>query len=407
MKKWLKKNIIKFVNAPQAGIYSSQTLYEALFFTLELGRIKGLEYAYPASMELAERIVASQLPDGGFDIGYDFIFGNGLRKTHDKEGTTPECLSITALAFYLEAYGEVVPTETRDSIEKCIEKGVVWIIKHAIEVSQTEKAIPYAPLTYKKVHITNATSFAISALSSAVQFLKPEIACKVTEILPSLIFFMRNQLDSSVSGGMYWPYFYRHGNTEEKKLINDKIDNYHIAQQLYHHCVSLNYFECPESRFIVSQVSEYLLSQVDEDGFVPYTIKQGVASDKVDLWGYASLIMGFSSAYAFTQDRRLLGAIDLIADYLRKYCCAKDYFYPIVSSNNKLPFDANYYPRSDAWVIHSVAAGAKISNACMELIPFCELVFSKMRDSGYIGKENHTLTIRKLVFSRLVSLVKS
>ena len=100
----IKDIILKIVNKPTNNILSSQTLYEALFANVNM-YLKYKDNKYKnASHDIAYLISNTQLEDGGFDIGYNFRFGNNMTKKSNKESTTPEILSIFALIKYYEIF---------------------------------------------------------------------------------------------------------------------------------------------------------------------------------------------------------------------------------------------------------------------------------------------------------------
>lgn len=105
---------------PAKNIQSSQTLYEALMANINMYNSTGEEKFKKAAQELANVIIESQLKDGGFDIGYNFKFGEQIKKSSEIQATTPECLSIYALIEYYKI-------ESRRDILTAINKGMNWI----------------------------------------------------------------------------------------------------------------------------------------------------------------------------------------------------------------------------------------------------------------------------------------
>ena len=394
----LKNLILKFVNAPEENVLSSQTLYESLFYCLNRGA-DDFEWFKEATF-VSNVIIETQLRDGGFDIGYDFIFGDGLRKTYPKEGTAPEMLSVTALCEYLNQYGDVIPHENQLILKRAINLGVDWILKHLIK-TPAGAAIPYAPLTFHGVHITNASSFCISALATSLRFLESEKRITAEGALIEMYRFMKAEL-SSAEKGSYWTYFYQ--SEPDFCKNNGKIDNYHIAQQLYHHCLAQKHYPHVDNYEIIRDVLSYLKSISSEDGFVPYTILNGKCSDKVDLWGFSSLISAFMLSGEVVGDSDAEKLAGRVASYIFEYCRAKDdHFYAILLNSSKGAYDSNFYPRSDAWVIHGLSCLSTKSNDYRYMTDFCDSVYFKIKASRFRGLENHTLTWRKQIFSKLVN----
>jgi len=395
----LKNYLIKLINAPEKDIYSSQTLYECLFFLIETE-------SYNDAFVLADLIVDSQLDDGGFDIGYDFLFGKGLTKTYDKEGTTPEILSITALSLLVHKCKGFLTKEQFKRYQAAIVKGVNWLLENQLTIETNKSAIPYAPHSFEYVHITNATSFAISAIALSYSLVNDGLKNDLQELYGKLNKFMLDELVGTSYTAKFWPYFYQNGSEFEKQYINDKVDNYHIAQQLYFHIIADEFLPCSHNKLIINSVSEYLYSCIDDGGFIPYTIRSGKATSKVDVWGYSSVIMALAKASKYLDKPQYMIAALSANNYLFKYCKASDYFLPIVDNNTRKPFDINFYPRSDAWVIHSVSVLNNLSDISQSHIEFCRLVYDKIKSNKFRGLENHTYSLRKKFFVKLLRLVK-
>lgn len=391
MKK-LKNAVLKFVNKPSDGILSSQTLYESVFYLLALNTDEKDKID-----RVIHKIIETQLPDGGFDIGYDFQFGPGLSKSQLKEGTSPEILSLTALCMYCDKYGETVV------VKEAIELAVKWILDRVITVKDGY-AIPYAPDTFKGIHITNATSFCISALAYAIPYLEGDVKVGASNVLNGMYKFMLSQLEIKGKTG-YWPYFYQDAQGHEASLINDKIDNYHIAQQLYHHCLAQKRSPSTDNLQIIHYVSSYLIDLINDEGYIPYTFSQNRVSDKVHLWGFASLIPAFVECYLLTANLKFKENAVKVSDYIMKYSSSGEYFAPIILNSTKEKFDSHFYPRSDAWVLHALAELNKIDSFTSDAKNVCRKSYAKIEKQDYSGLENHVVTFRMKVFSKIVRLV--
>lgn len=390
----IKERIIRFVNKPEDHILSSQTLYESLLATLDLYEMTREEYWKSEAYKISKMIVDTQLPSGGFDIGYNFMFGNGLKKKAHKEATTPEVVSIYALYRYGEIFGF-------GHVVGAIYKGAKWIIKHSIKVSKNMYAIPYAPHSYSKIHITNAVSFTVGVLAYYLKFNKDQ---EVAKIYKGMITFMNEQLEEN-EFGFYWPYFYRNGNKEERALTNDKIDNYHIGQQLKYHCSAYNNYPTKENLEIIEKVSHYLINKIDDKGILSYTEKEGKTSSKIDLWGYSSVVKGLIEAYHILNKVELLTKAKKIVQFIMENAWNESYFYPIINKDGSV-FDQEFYPRSDAWVIHSLTHYMKHTGFDKSIYDSCIKSYKKISDQNFRGLENHTLTNRKKLFAALVHFIK-
>lgn len=403
MKKLIKNNVIKFINAPEKDILSSQTLYEALLTALDMYESctneNDKKFWENESFKLANLIKNTQLPNGGFDLGYNFVFGKGLEKTYSKEATTPEVLSVYALYRYTETFG----LEKSSFISANIENGVKWILNNIIAIDNYY-AIPYAPHTYDKVHITNGVSFAIGALAYYVRDNKKDE--RAVEVFNGMIEFMYDQLENSVSGsGSYWPYFYQNGSEKEKELINDKVDNYHIAQQLKYHCAAYKLVPTAKNLEIIKLVSDYLFSKIDNNMFIPYTENGNKKSSKIDMWGYTSIIKAFIEVNHILKEEKYTIISKKIVKKVINHSWNGEYFYPILDDRFRA-FDKHFYPRSDAWVLHSLAHYYKNIERDEEIYKVIFKGYTSISEVNFIGYENHTLSRRKKVFIKLLSGIK-
>lgn len=400
--KFLKNAILSFVNKPEGGILSSQTLYGCLFYQINMYHTTGDDEYLGNAKQVARKICSTQLSDGGFDLGYNFIFGKGLNKKNLKEGTSPELLSLTALSLY----SQLVNNQDKVVLD-AIEKSIGWIEKRVIEIETDIFAIPYAPDSYSKVHIINATSFAISAIASSACHIKDIERKKKFEVfLNGMYQFMFNQIEKTSDDAGLWPYFYKNGSQEELKLINDKIDNYHMAQQLYHHIIADSFYPNNYNKKSIKMIFNYLISILDDNGYLPYTFNKGKATDKVDVWGFSSLVGCFSLYSKVYECAVAKKASQRCFDYLMKHAWNGDYFYPIILNSNKSVFDSHFYPRSDAWVIHAISDYNRFISQDDDVIVKTNSVFYKIVSNDFTGLENHTITPRKKAFATIVNLIK-
>lgn len=392
----IKKRILKFINKPQRNILSSQTLYECLLASLDLYEVTKDDYWMIQAKEITNLVKSIQLENGGFDIGYNFMFGNGLKKYSYKEATTPEVVSIYALYRFGELFGF-------DDIHKNIADGVKWIFSQVVKVCEDKYAIPYAPHTYRGVHITNGVSFTIGVLSYYLKYNSDDSHAE--QIFNGLINFMYDELEEAKEG-KYWPYFYKHGTPEELKLVNNKIDNYHIGQQLKYHCVAYRNFPNDKNLKIIKSVSTYLKSRINEEGILPYTENNLKVSDNIDIWGYSSVIKGLLDSFVVLGDNYLRDKAQKMMEFIILNSWNGRYFIPIVSTN-KGYFDTNFYPRSDAWVLHTVSHYQKVNGYDKDLYKICTLDYEIIKKCNFRGLENHTLTTRKAISYKLLKLLIS
>ena len=379
----IRNKILKMVNKPVKNIKSSQTLYEALLTSINLGKVHPCIPYRQSAEKIARLIVESQLEDGGFDIGYNFQFGKGMKKKNKKESTSPEILSLYALTAYYEMYHD-------DEVIPAIEKAVKWTVNNSVEVEKNLWAIPYAPCSYTEIHITNATSFAVAALAYYTKVFQDNT---YKSIINGMLAYMKSQLTLKEDYG-YWNYF-------ENALVDEsgysKIDNYHIAQQLFYHIKVSEIYSNADNTFIVEKVSRYIHFLLEDSIKVPYTIVLGKKSQDIHIWGYCSLL----------SCECLLGERDK-AESLKDFIIGEfwngNYFVPIINLEGTI-LDNNYYPRSDAWVLHSLSEYIIFKND-KQIKEIVDKGMERLNSHAYCGLENHVITMRKKVFSKIVYMIR-
>lgn len=384
----IKDIILKFINKPVNNVRSSQTLYEVMFTLLNMNEIYKEQRYRKQIKELSELMLKTQMPDGGFDIGYNFAFGINMTKKSEKESTTPEVLSIYALIKYYDLYKD-------DAVINSIEKGINWILNNSYKYLDKYWVIPYAPSSYKEIHITNAISFAVSTLTYYMYVFKENINPRIQEICDGMLSYMRDELIVDNNKG-YWNYF-------EKKLIKEndyyiKIDNYHIAQQLYYHMQIQNYYKNNDNDEIVKLVSNYLKDKVKENVAVPYIETKEKKTRDIHTWGYASILL-------CALEWKNTEYIDNIATFMKNNIIGNNHFYPIVKESGEV-IDENYYPRSDAWVLHSFSEYLLYNKSDNKIKKIIDIGLQLQERSKYSGKENHVYTFRKKYFSKCINMIK-
>ncbi|EMS70333.1 hypothetical protein [Ruminiclostridium cellobioparum] len=380
----IKDFVLKIVNKPVDNITSSQTLYEALLAILNMDiKFDDIKYKIQAK-KVADLIMKSQLKDGGFDIGYNFLFGKQMSKKSHKESTTPEILSVYALIKYYDLYKD-------DKVVQSIKHGINWIRNFSYKYKDCYWVIPYAPCSYKEVHITNGISFTVGTL---VYYMHVFNDYGLKDICDGMLTYMKDQLIIYRESG-YWNYF-------EKELMTDpfyiKIDNYHIAQQLYYHLEIDKYYSNEDNKEIIRLVSVYLKRKLTDDIAVPYIEVNGKISRDIHTWGYCSLLL-----CALLWEDSL--HIERIKAFMASKFIVSDHFAPIIKPSGEI-VDKNYYPRSDAWVLHSLSEYLLyVSDEQVRKI--IDTGLDKLGSCYYKGYENHVLTKRKKMFNFLVRILKN
>ncbi len=380
----IKDIILKYVNKPVDNIISSQTLYEALFANINMYLKYHNKEFENRCKNISQLIVKSQLPDGGFDIGYNFRFGNNMTKKSEKESTTPEVLSIYALLKYYEIFKD-------ESVVMSIKKGMNWIEEKIYEKDDGIFVIPYAPCSYRSVHITNAISFTVATIVYYMYIFKDK---RLKNVCDGMLTYMKNELIIKDDMG-YWNYF-------EKDMIEEKgylkTDNYHIAQQLYYHILLDKYYENVNNKEIIRLVSNYIKYKLKINLAVPY-IEIGEKKTKdIHSWGYCSLLL---CALYFEENTTK----EDIKEYIMKYMIKEDHFLPIIKSNGEVIND-DYYPRSDAWVLHALSEYLFMNEENKQVYEIVNIGLEKLEKVQYKGLENHAYTMRKRIFTRCIEIIK-
>lgn len=372
----LKKIYSSFINTPLKNVLSSQTLYEALLSNLNMYKFSGEGKYLDESVRIGNFLVNIQLPNGGFDIGYNFYFGTNIKKNAKVQATTPEVLSIYALT-------ELYKYTNDDNIKRAIIKGINWIKNNIYIDEDGFQVISYAPQTIDNVHITNCISFCIGTIAN---YLAVFYDNSLNDIYHSMCKYMRKELCYLDNDRAYWLYFekkYR-GNGE----IYSKIDNYHIAQQLYYHSIAKKYVVDVDNDIIVNSVGKYLQAELRKKVLLPYMIflDTGKAIDNCDVWGYSSLLLVMFALEDMDNANR-------VKKVLTECCWQGDHFASSISPQYKV-LDNNYYPRSDAWVLHALSESLLyVSDSSLKIIVDAGL--KRLSDCKYSGMECHALTWRK------------
>lgn len=380
----IKDKILKFVNKPVSNILSSQTLYEAMFANINMYlKYKDEKYKNRCD-QIAKLISETQMKDGGFDIGYNFCFGNNMTKKSEKESTTPEVLSIFGLLKYYEIFKneEIVPS---------IKKGIKWIKEKSYKNEQGLYIIPYAPCSYKQVHITNAISFTVATLGYYAYLFQDH---QYDEICNDMLKYMKEELIVEEDKG-YWNYFEKSLMTERSYI---KVDNYHIGQQLYYHILLDQYFENDDNKEIIRLVSNYIINKLEENIAVPYIEIEGKANTDIHSWGYCSLLL-----CALKTDNKELS--DKVLEYMMKYMIIDNHFSPVIKNTGEM-IEKEYYPRSDAWVLHALSEYLLLREEKVEVIEIVNKGLEKLEEIDYKGLENHVYTLRKKIFSNTARMIK-
>ena len=382
---------------PKTSVMCSQTLYESLLSIIDLYELTKKKIYIEEIKFLSDLIIREQNYDGGFNIGYNFNFGTKLVKKSTNESTSPEMLSLYAL---IRANKYV----KNEKLNNAINKGVNWIEKNSIKISSKKYGIPYAPNTLNDIHIINACSFCLPALAYSLQKDKNNERIKV--LFYGYINFLYDELESNdVSDGKYWRYFYRGGKRFKREIQKDKIDNYHLGQQLKYHCVIQKIIPTNKNFKIIKHLSDYLLSIKNTQGIYEYCNSHSFKPNNIHIWSFSSAIQGFVEAYSIIKNEKLLESAITIKKWIIKHSWNGKYFIPVLDMNGNV-LDNNYYPRTNAWAIHSMTQYMQYCGFKKDLLLIVENVYSDLSNNSFIGKEKHVWTKRLIYATRYYHWLK-
>lgn len=367
--------------------YCSQTIYQSLLMTLNMYKITKEKYWFDEAKKTKDILIKIQQNDGGWDIGYYFNFGY----RHNKgESTSPELLSIVALIRFWEV-------EQDKNVENAIQRGIDWIISNSIRV-ENDWAIPYGPYSIKKVVVYNGISFAQAPLAMWAKYEKDlNRKNKLIEIYKGMNRYLEKNVVYTKDGG-YMKYSIPRPDMTQEQV--DKIDYYHLAQQAEMHFYANEYYPDENAFKIYKSFIDYLLYLHKTNNVIPY-VNNNLFKNNVHVWGYASTLNAFILEAGFEYKKAAM----FTKDWLLKYSFNKNYFYPVLSSDG-LVIDKNYYPRSDAWVLHALSMYYAIEKE-KKLEKIINKSYKKLSNSDFSGLENHANThFRRLISKYLISKIK-
>jgi hypothetical protein len=385
----LIKNIIFW---PKTCPFSSQTGYEFIFGCLSLYKSTGDQEWLDKALYTAEKLIGNQTLDGGFDIGFNFLFGKGLLKKHGNDPTTPELLSAVALADIRKNAGNL-------DFDHNIDAAYKWALRYIYSIDDKKYAIPYAPLTLDTIHINNSNTFAAACI---VFCNLNEDSANTQEYLEGLIRYIYDAIDKNPESKMCGSlkYFSQESSVNMLDPNKLKIDNCHIGHQLHYHCRIEKKAPNLYNRKIIEFFSNYLLSIADSNGVFEYCNSRKYAPRDVQIWGYASVIQGLVSAYEITNNKELLTLASKIKNFILKYSYNGEYFCPVLDVCGNV-LESEYYPRTNAWVFHSLAFYYQHVDRDPELLNIISVLSRKLLEKSLKGSERNMWSYRKLYLLRL------
>ena len=337
------KKAVKFALLwPNNEVLCSQTLYQAMQAYLNLyGASSDIQYLDGAK-HVAEKIAGIQNEDGGFDIGFNFVFGSGIMKASAHESTTPEILCTYALQKYRDDSSDT-------SFDSNIESAIGWIKKVAIRTAPDAMAMPYAPDTLKDPHILNATSFTLPVLAHWIDATGDSEAKSLYDQFCSfLIKNMEGEGEGEGDAG-YFPYFYKAGLRAHFERQLDKIDNYHLGQQLKYHVIAQNYCENADNDLMIKRMAQYLIEIRDENGVYEYCAEHEQFPNNVHIWGYAAAPEALARASEYLGDSEMGEAGHRIYKWIVNNAWNGNYFFPVLDLDGEV-LESEYYARTSGWV---------------------------------------------------------
>lgn len=395
-----KSLIHKTVLRPPYVRWCSQTIYQALLAAIKIYRYSNDDIWKERALDLKDILIKIQQPDGGFDIGYDFNFGLLHKKG---ESTSPECVSLVALIHYAEAFG------ISDDVWVACDKCARWIVLNAIGIDNDRYYIPYSPYSTKDVMVYNGTSFACGALGMYIGFFKITDE-KIIKIYSGFIRYLSSVLISIEDyKGKFWPYYdLDRTDIDEKK--KEKIDFYHQMQQVEMHSFAQKYVPNHIQLDMINSASLSILDLYKDLKYLPYTNNEKDFGGHIHLWGLASVISGLQEYKklnsSFTNE--VYEAVNFVYDLIINKSWNKQYFYPIISKDNKVVYDL-YMVRSDAWVINSLAGLLEENYDFLdkgELMQVLNEGFKSMEKVNFSGQESHASNQRTRFIGKLIKLIK-
>jgi hypothetical protein len=386
--KRLMKDILLW---PNVNVLCSQTLYESVFGCLELYAATGDSEWRRKATDVSDILAGRQNADGGFDIGFNFVFGKNTKKASQHDSTTPESLS----GFALWRIDSICKS---DRFAESNVKLVQWLVEHSYPITEEKWGVPYAPGNVDDVHITNSCSFALPILAAELN--RNSSNNKVKGIVNGMINFLEGELESESLTASYWRYFYRGGEHFVDEPQKEKIDNYHMAQQLRYQCEVQLLYPTQASLRIINRVSDYLYSIRDANGLFQYCNDQKYQPRDVHVWGLSSVVPSFITSGRMLGKQEYIDAASQIVDWLIEYAWNGHYFYPVLDIRGEV-LEREYYPRSNGWVFEALAFYYRYVDQDPRIYSICTDLYEKLESTGFTGRERNMWNPRLIAAVRV------
>ncbi len=323
------------------------------------------------------RLVRVQHQDGGFDIGYDFSFGQPHRAG---ESQSSETTALLAMAESGREFG-------LDEVRKPCQRAAEWIRRNAVRTRSGGWALPYAPATTLEVAIPNGTSFGAAALGVYIGTFGGDDALR--DLYAGMVDYLWAAMAvAEGTPGRFWPY---HDPTWPALPADrpEKIDYYHQVQQVEVHALAQQLAPLPRQLDVIREAADHIVAVQRSQGVLPYCNDDRFFDGLIHTWGLCSVVSGMIEAAIVLPDRRDLyletGKFQL--DWFVRHAWNGEFFYDVLTPEGK-PYSTDYMVRSDAWVFQAVARAFLCwrDPVCAEIAEKC---YRKMESVDFSGPEKH------------------
>lgn len=376
--KHIKKTIKPILLRPPYIRHCSQTIYEALLGCCRMWEsTSDLRWRTRAD-RLLEILLSIQQPDGGFDIGYNFNFGQLHRKG---QSTSPELVGLVALSEYARLFG-------KEQVAPAAEKASNWIRIHSMDMGDGKIAIPYSPHTIKEVMVYNGTSFTCGALGCYLgQFGGDD---ELRHIYHGMVRYLESVLSRDENlPGRFW-YYCDQSRTDMDDLRRGKIDYYHQMQQVEMHALAQQAFPVEIQIKIIRDVADHIVDLHHRLSVVPYANDIIFFNNQIHMWGLSSVASGLLEAANVIRERQneYRRVARKVLEWIVEYSWNGEHFRAILNQDGSSVKPCYYMVRSDAWVFNALAASSKyLGNIPWEGV--IESCFNKMNSVAFSGPESH------------------
>lgn len=355
--------------------FSAQTLYKTLQACLYMYEISKEQKWIKRAKEIGKLIKKSQLKNGGFDVKYDYTFGSGLNHLKG-QALSCETTAITSLLQF-----EIISGS--NEFTNVIQKGINWIHNNSIRLTDSSYTIPYCPEAFSETCILNGVSFASAALGLGIVSY-PSIENQL--IYERYINFLYQKIEKTESKG-FWRYFDSDCSEIDSVLI-EKIDYYHLAQQVEIHSIAQKYNPINQQKEMILLAANFIVALHEKYGIVPYDNKNFFGGH-IHSWGLSSIIPGMIEAATIHLERYddYMKVATETAEWLLSHAWSGEYFYDILTIHG-IPVSKDYMVRSDAWCLQAFAKYYAHS-ADERFKDVVEICYKKIEINNFSGKEKH------------------